>query len=193
MGFVNTSYLKFVDESNDFRTDGYFVSETEVKCLIPKFSTSSQLELSLVFSESATVSVKGVTLTAYVKAPSPESAIIGDGLQKLEITFNSATESDSETKTKAKCSLFIDSAESSCSLGKEAKCYFESETKLVTSFGYDSNCTTGDTIAFKNDSVKALGEKFTKKKSGLANLVIIAPRNPPSLEVEIRGANTYGT
>ena len=191
-GFVDTGYLKCVDKSNDLIADGFYVSETEVKCLIPKFMESNNLVLSLSLSESESESITGVTLKVYVNAPAPESAIIEDNLLEIAITFSAAAEANSQADI-VNSSLYIDSAKSSCSLGEEDECYFENDRKLIIPFAYDSNCATGDTIAFKKDSVVAFEEKVTKKGSGVETLTIRGPKNLPSLDVEIIGAKSYGT
>ena len=199
---MNSGYIKCVDESENFKTEGYFVSTTKVTCFIPTFDSSKELTLTVEFSQPnnqaqsrrrrrSVAAVAGVKLTVFVYPPDPRSAAMENDLFKIVISLSKEAGPASEEESE-NCSLYIDLEATNCTFGEGAQCNLRKNSRIVVFFGDDSDCKPGDVIAVKRSSVKAFKERITKRTAGLRLLPIEEPSNPPSLDVKIKGGDSYG-
>ena len=125
-----------------------------------------------------------VNFTVYDSAPNVTATRFSDTANEIEVYFDKEV----EFAVQETCDNFLESATVS-KLGQDPICRVPTTLELVISLGIGANITVGDSLKFKSNIFKALGQSFGRFLNGS---FLIAPPSIPLIPVaEVTGKQLY--
>ena len=121
-----------------------------------------------------------VNFTVYDSAPNVTATLFSDTADEIEVEFDKEVEFAVEET----CDSFLESATVS-KLGQDPTCSLRTTVELVISLGNGANITVGDSLKFKSNVFKALGQSFGRFLNG--SFIIAPPSNPLIPVAEVTG------
>ena len=125
-----------------------------------------------------------INFTVYDSAPNVTATRFSDTADEIEVYFDKEV----EFAVQETCDNFLESATVS-KLGQDPICYVPTTLELVISLGIGANITVGDSLKFKSNVFKALGQSFGRFLNGS---FLTAPPSIPLVPVaEVTGKQLY--
>ena len=150
---------------------------------ISSVDDSTQLELSLSM-DGGLKQVGHVNFTVYDSAPNVTTTLFGDTADEIEVYFDKEVEFAVEET----CDNFLES-ETVSKLGQDPTCNVLTTVELVIRLGNGANITVDDSLKFKDNVFKALGQSFGRFLNGS---FLVGPPSSPLIPVaEVTGRQFF--